>query len=190
MAADVVRLIKIQKISSPAILGHSMGGKTAMTLVQKNLASVSKLIVADIAPVRYTHSHEEFVSAMQCVDFGQVASRGDVDNQLTKDIANSQVRQFLLQNLKRESDGYSWRINLGAIAENMSELLDYRCKEVCNVETLFVAGALSYYITATHHSTIRHLFPSAYIESISNAGHWLHAEQPAQFVELVNSFLL
>ncbi len=189
MAGDVARFIKTHQIQDPVVLGHSMGGKTAMALAQKRLVAIQKLVVADIAPVRYGHSHEEFVTAMQHVDLDQVRSRQDVDRQLGQDIANPQVRQFLLQNLTRDDTGYRWRINLAAIAENMPQLLDYRCKEVSNVETLFIAGSLSHYITNDHHQIIRQLFPSAYIESIEGAGHWLHAEQPARFLELVQHFL-
>ena len=189
MAGDVARFIKTHEIQNPIVLGHSMGGKTAMALAQKRLAAISKLIIADIAPVPYRHSHEEFVTAMQHVDFDQVTSRQDVDRQLGQDIANSQVRQFLLQNLARDGGKYRWRINLDAIAENMSQLLDYRIKEVSNVEALFIAGSLSHYITDDHHHGIRQLFPSAYIESIAGAGHWLHAEQPVRFINLVQHFL-
>ncbi len=189
MAGDVAKFIKSHQIHNPVLLGHSMGGKTAMTLAQKHLVAIQKLIIADIAPVPYQHSHEEFVTAMQHVDFDQVRSRQDVDRQLAQDIANQQVRQFLLQNLTRDDSGYRWRINLTAIAENMPQLLDYRCKEISNVESLFIAGSLSHYITTDHHHIIRQLFPSAYIESIEGAGHWLHAEQPARFVELVKHFL-
>ncbi len=189
MAADVAGFIKRHNLFRPAIIGHSMGGKTTMALAQNHLAAVSKLVIADIAPVRYDHSHDEFVTAMRNIDFSQVNSRGDVDKQLSQDIANTQVRQFLLQNLEKEDDRYQWRINLDAIAVNMPALLDYRETGVCNAETLFIAGSLSAYISRDYHHRMRQLFPSAYIESIADAGHWLHAEQPEKFVTMVRHFL-
>jgi len=174
----------------PVVLGHSMGGKTAMTLGQTGIVGISRLIVVDIAPVRYQHSHEEFVDAMKRVDFTQVRSRSSVDSQLANSIANPQVRQFLLQNLVKDEDGYRWRINLKAVEENMSELLGYYNNDECHVDTLFISGSLSHYITPQHHADIRKRFPSAYIETIEQAGHWVHAEQPKKFANLVNSFLL
>ena len=189
MAADIARFIRNQRLNMPALLGHSMGGKVAMSLAQSGIVGIARLIVADIAPVSYRHSHQEFVTAMQRVDFSQVSSRREVDTQLANSIANDQVRQFLLQNLVRDEGKYRWRLNLRAIQENMSQLLGYYDKEVSHVDTLFIGGSLSQYITPQHHGEIRKRFPSAYIETVEQAGHWLHAEQPEKFAGLVNHFL-
>ena len=190
MAADVALLIDQLGLERPAVIGHSMGGKAAMAMAQMDLAQIDKLIVADIAPVSYGHSHENYVNAMQQIDLENISSRRDVHKRLANTIPEPGIRQFLLQNLNRRDDGYSWRINLEAIQNNMQALLDYQFDQVCDTETLFIAGEHSNYISAASNQTMARLFPASRIKTIKNAGHWLHAEQPARFVETVKSFLL
>jgi len=190
MAADVALLIDQFRLERPSIIGHSMGGKSAMALAQMDLAQIDKLIVADIAPIAYGHSHEDYVNAMRDIDLQRVSSRREVDELLANSIPEPGIRQFLLQNLIREKEGYSWRINLEAIQNNMQSLLDYSLDQVSETETLFIAGEHSNYISAESNESIVRLFPDSRIETIENAGHWLHAEQPARFVETVKSFLL
>ncbi len=189
MAADVLSFIETQNLSQPVILGHSMGGKVAMALAQENRDKIAKLIVADIAPVSYKHSHDNFISAMKQVDFDQVRSRKEVDLQLRRDIPSAPIRQFLLQNLTKTGSQYKWRINLEAIEKNLPKLLDYNTEGESNVETLFVGGSLSDYIQPAYHVAIQRLFPSSSIQIIDQAGHWLHAEKPREFVDLVQNFL-
>ena len=190
MAADVLGFIESQKLSQPVILGHSMGGKVAMALAQGNEETIAKLIVADIAPVSYEHSHDNFISAMKLIDFNQVKSRKDVDLQLQQNISSGPIRQFLLQNLIKIDSQYKWRINLEAIEKNLPKLLDYNIEVESNVETLFIGGSLSDYITPSHHADIQRLFPASSIEMIDQAGHWLHAEKPQEFVDSVRRFLI
>lgn len=189
MAGDVQRFIETHKLIQPAIVGHSMGGKVAMALAQATEAMIAKLIIADISPVPYTHSHDNFISAMKQVNFDQVTSRKDVDLQLQRDIPSAPIRQFLQQNLTRIDDQYRWRINLEAIEENLPKLLDYNIAGKSDVETLFIGGSLSDYISPAHHADIQRLFPNSSIQTIDQAGHWLHAEKPREFVDLVQRFL-
>lgn len=190
IAADVAQLIEHYNLERPAIIGHSMGGKTAMAMAQLGLAHMDRLVIADIAPVPYSHTHEGFVNAMQAIDLARVSSRNEVESRLSETIPEPGIRQFLLQNLKRGENGYWWRINLTAIQSNMSDLLDYNIDQVSDIETLFIAGGKSNYIEPGMHRAIRHLFPNSQIQTINNAGHWLHAEQPAQFIEIVKAFLI
>lgn len=190
MAADVALLINQLRLERPAVIGHSMGGKAAMALAQMDLAQIDKLIVADIAPIAYSHSHEDFVHAMLEINLRNVSSRREVDQLLANSIPEPGIRQFLLQNLIRGKDNYSWRINLEAIQNDMQSLLDYPFNQVSETQALFIAGEHSNYISAESKQTIAHLFPESRIETVPNAGHWLHAEQPARFVEKVKSFLL
>ena len=189
MAKDIAALITDQKLQKPVILGHSMGGKAAMTLAQMGLVPVDKLIIADIAPVPYTHSHETLVQAMLRVKLEGVRNRSEVQNQLAESILNPGIRQFLLQNLVRENGEYRWRINLQAIENNMASLLDYATEQTADNQTLFIAGSNSDYIQPDMYSTIKKLFPNSRVETIKDAGHWIHAEKPSEFVKLVRQFV-
>lgn len=190
MAEDVAWLIEQYGIRKPSLLGHSMGGKVAMSVVQLGLTEIDRLIVADIAPVAYQHSHLGYVDAMQEVELADARSRSQVDDQLAGHIPESGIRQFLLQNLVREDDQYSWRINLPAIRSNMPLLLDYPDHPASEVETLFIGGANSSYISDAAYPEIVRQFPASRIETIADAGHWLHAEQPEQVVQHTSRFLL
>ncbi len=189
IASDVAWLIEQRGLHRPAMLGHSMGGKAAMTLVQAGMSDISKLIVADIAPLPYQHSHTEFIDAMSSVDFNKVKTRNDVENQLKTDIPEPMIRQFLMQNLIRIDSGFNWRINLEAISENMGFILGYDQEQISETETLFIGGGNSNYIVPAVHPEINRLFPSSKFETIEGAGHWLHAEQPDRFIQLVKDFL-
>ncbi len=189
MANDVACLIEQRGFSGTTILGHSMGGKTAMALVQTGMTELHKLIVADIAPVPYQHSHSEFVKAMTAVNFTEVRARKDVEKQLEVEISDPMIRQFLMQNLMRQQNRFQWRINLDAIAENMEFLLGYDHKQSSDTDTLFIAGGNSGYIVPDVYPEISRLFPLSKIVTIDNAGHWLHAEQPEKFIKLVWEFI-
>ena len=164
---------------------------TALALLHPEL--VEKLIVADIAPVPYRHTMISYVEAMQAVDLSTVTRRGEVDAQLKAAVPEAPIRSFLLQNLVAENGAFSWRINLKALADRMDEITGFPTAdfggERFDRPTLFVAGERSDYVRASHHDEIHRLFPNARIETIAGAGHWLHAEQPDRFVDIVLGFL-
>lgn len=193
MAADLSRLIASNGSDSAIVIGHSMGGKAAMDLALTAPQFVKALVVVDIAPVRYKHSHDQFIDSMQSVSLDQLNSRRDADLRLSASIADEMVRQFLLQNLIKTDQGYSWRINLSVLAENMSTLIDFPMTESgqpFHGPTLFVRGGASDYVDPVRHDEIIHaLFPNYRIETIDGAGHWLHAEQPKAFLDRVKLFL-
>ena len=189
MAEDVALLIRKLSLNSPSILGHSMGGKTAMCLVQSGLVSVDRLIVADIAPVSYSHSHLDHVNALSSIDLQHVSSRSDVDRQLATTVSDAGIRQFLLQNLVRDEGSFSWRINLEAIGNNMESLVGYPELPPSDVKTLFIRGERSDYIQDRYYPEIQRLFPDSRVNTINDAGHWLHAEQPERVIELTKYFL-
>jgi len=189
MATDLAALITDEKLVNPAVLGHSMGGKAAMTLAQFGLVPLGKLVIADIAPVPYQHSHEEFIEAMQSVDLGRARSRGEADKQLAERISEPGIRQFLLQNLVRENSNYRWRINLEAIKNNLPSILGFGSQQPANNQTLFISGGNSPYIKPQMYPEMDRQFPHHIVETIDNAGHWIHAEKPEAFVDLIKQFL-
>jgi pimeloyl-ACP methyl ester carboxylesterase len=130
---------------------------------------------------------------MRSVDLSTVTRRGEVDAQLKADVPEAPIRSFLLQNLVAENGVFSWRINLAALADRMDEITGFPTADFgagrFDKPTLFVAGERSDYVRASHHDEIHRLFPNARIETIAGAGHWLHAEQPDRFVDIVLGFL-
>jgi pimeloyl-ACP methyl ester carboxylesterase len=192
MAEDVLALIEAEKLERPVLLGHSMGGKTAMMAALTNPGAIGAMIVADIAPVSYGHSHDSFVDALRAVDLAAVKRRGDADEVLRDAVPEAGLRGFLLHNLVFEDEGPRWRLNLDAIDRNMAALTDFPEPLAAGTYTgpsMFVVGAKSDYVQPDHHATIRRYFPQASILLIADAGHWLHAERPAEFLDLVSRFL-
>ncbi|MEM9009825.1 MAG: alpha/beta fold hydrolase [Pseudomonadota bacterium] len=172
------------------LLGHSMGGKAAMMLALGGQARLGKLIVADIAPVGYGHSHADHVAAMQGVDLSAVERRSDADRQMAAAVPDRAVRAFLLQSLDIGEDGTRWRLNLEALGAGMADLVGWPAVEGRHDgPTLFLRGGRSDYVGPEHAPAIHAQFPGAEIQEIADAGHWLHAEAPDAFVAAVEAFL-
>lgn len=189
MVEDVVQWSNMLGLNRAIFLGHSMGGKTAMTLALSAPERVSALIVVDIAPVSYKHSHLALVAAMRDLDLSTLRSRTEADRALAESITDDAVRGFLLQNLVLEGGRLSWRLNLPALAAHMDDLVGFPGLSAAYTgPVLFVAGARSDYICPEHKQAIYNYFPNARIESIE-AGHWVHAERPALLLETIMEFL-
>lgn len=189
LALDVEHFMKERQMYHPSVIGHSMGGKTAMMIAQDLRVPLHRLIVADIAPVPYSHSHMDLVRALQALDLSVAKNRTHIDEMLSAGVSEVSTRQFLLQNIRREESGYGWRLNLEAIAANMGALLDYHNDHVSAVETLFLRGEHSDYVLPRHQAAIDARFPKSHVETIANAGHWLHAEKPRQVIDACARFL-
>lgn len=196
MAEDVRRFIAGRGLAgAAAVVGHSMGGKAAMTLALEHGEVVERLVVVDIAPVPYAHgTFMPFVRAMRAVDPSGVSRRAEVDERLREAVPDPGVRAFLLQNLVSDErgGGLRWRVNLAAIEADMADVMGFPDPEPGRAyegRTLFLAGERSDYVRPEHHGTIRGLFPNVTIEAVPGAGHWVHAEQPERFLERVQAFL-
>jgi esterase len=191
MAEDVAELLAGQGVASALILGHSMGGKVAMQLAFTQPALVQKLIVADMSPRGYTPLHNEIITALAALDVSSYASRTEIEEVLAGPIPSLNLRRFLLKNLARKADGkFFWKINVTGIAENYPHLREALTSPApFTSPTLFIRGAKSEYIRAVGEPSIHELFPGAEIKTIENAGHWVHADAPDEFVRLVREFL-
>ncbi len=192
MAADVRTLFESQEIERSDLIGHSMGGKAAMWLALTEPQRVDRLVVVDIAPVRYDHSFEELIRILRQLPLEHLSGRAAADEWLARQLPEPTLRQFLLQNLVRRGDRYLWRINLDAIEQAMPELMGF--PDVHGLRpffgpALFIAGERSSYILPEYGATINQLFPRAAIERLPDVGHWLHSEQPEQFLAIVQRFL-
>lgn len=192
MAADVRFFMDKQGLESAVWLGHSMGGKVAMRAALATPERVSRLIVADIAPVVYQRDFSELLASLLALDLERINSRDDADAQLRQHIPEQGLRRFLLQNLERQGERLVWRVNLRAIHNNLENILGFPIDSDAQQylgDVLFLRGESSDYIQPEHEARMRHLFPNLRIETINGAGHWLHTEQPARVATCINAFL-
>lgn len=170
------------------VLGHSMGGKAAMTLALTERTSVNRLIVADIAPVAYSHTQLQFIHAMRAVDLAPVTRRSDAEAQLEALGVDPALQSFFTQSL--DISGKRWRLNLDVLEEYMPHIMSFPFSETAySGSTLFLSGGDSDYVQHEHRDHIRALFPTARFAKIPGAGHWLHAEKPREFEAAVRTFL-
>ncbi|MCU4177534.1 alpha/beta fold hydrolase [Carboxylicivirga sp. N1Y90] len=205
MANDLKLFYEDQNIDKAHLIGHSMGGKTAMRFALENPQLIDKLVILDIAPKSYasfsnyaqiTNNHAGIIKAMQAVDVQGVNSRKDIDTQLSKQLDNDKLRHFLLKNIERKKDGtYQWRLNLAIISKSLETLMDgfsglspNECK--VSLPSIFIRGENSGYVMDEDTLIIRKFFKDAEVVSIPEAGHWLHAEQPTLLVKTLAYFLL
>nr|WP_321414421.1 alpha/beta fold hydrolase [uncultured Allomuricauda sp.] len=191
LSDDVIRYMDHHNIESSYVLGHSMGGKTAMQLATSRPERVTKLIVADIAPKYYPPHHDFIFNGLSHLDFDQISDRREADEELSKHIKEKGVRQFLLKNLYwEEKDRLGFRFNLKVLKERMEEIGEnISSNAVYDGPTLFLRGDRSEYIQPNDFAEIKRHFPNAEIETIDKAGHWLHAENPKQFYNKSFTFL-
>jgi pimeloyl-ACP methyl ester carboxylesterase len=198
---DLLEFMNKQSIEKAIIVGHSMGGKTAMFFAADYPERISHLIVVDISPRSYKStnsnqllSHTTIIRAMFNLDFYGITSRDEINEILAKSISEDRIRQFLLKNIKRSKNNeYSWSLNLKTIRNELPEImdgLDEDQSEIIGFPVLFIKGANSDYILDEDRKFIYQIFPFADIETIPKAGHWVHAEQPELFLQKVRSFIL
>ncbi len=192
LAEDVGAFIERHRLGSPAVLGHSLGGKAAMVLALEQPELVRALIVVDIAPVAYPHSFLPYVQAMQRVDLDRLKRREEADAALAEQIEDAGIRRLLLQNLVYGEGRYRWRVNLDAFAANLSPLRGFPAASAARRyegPVLFIHGGRSSYVQPEHEGHIRRLFPHARLQAIAGAGHWVHVDQPQAFSAAVCAFL-
>jgi pimeloyl-ACP methyl ester carboxylesterase len=189
MSSDLLEFIEDHNLRAFYLLGHSMGGKAVMNFAQE-CDLVDKMIVADIAPKIYAPHHTIIIESLKNVDFTKVSSRNDVEQLLSEDIKEPAIRQFLMKNLYwREKNVLDWKINLDSICKNLDQIIGAIDNNVVTIPTLFIRGQNSNYIKNEDFPQIKEQFPNSRIETIPNAGHWLHAENPSLFYNLVVRFL-
>jgi len=191
MAADIAETMDALGIARAAVLGHSMGGKAAMAFALAHPGRVERLVVADIAPVRYPSSLRGHVEAMRALPLRAGLMRREADAALAAAVPEPGIRAFLLQSLRFETDPPEWRLGLAEIAAAMPEIEDFSSPPGARYEgpTLVLAGEHSPYIRPEHHALFRALFPRARFATVPKAGHWVHAENPAGFLALLEPFL-
>lgn len=189
MAADLAEVIMLHG-GVADVLGHSMGGKAAMVLALTQSPLVRRLIVADIAPVAYSHDQSRNIAAMAGLDLTGLTSRTKADERLALSVEDPALRAFFLQSLDLRASPPGWRLNLSVLKTEIPKIIGWPGTQgQYSGPALFLSGADSSYVLPAHHALILAQFPNACFARIPGAGHWLHAEKPREFEEAVQNFL-
>ncbi|PSQ95106.1 MAG: alpha/beta hydrolase [Bacteroidetes bacterium SW_9_63_38] len=190
MAADVRDFIARHDLDDVILLGHSMGGKTAMQTALSYPEAIDRLIVADMAPKAYEARHDDLLEALARIDPTTYEDREAIDAALAEDVPSRPTRQFLLKNLDYDGEQYSWRMNLDAIRAHYDDInAALPQDETYDGPTLFIRGGTSDYVSEDDLPDTRSRFPAAQLVTIDGAGHWVHADSPTPFAEAVMDFL-
>jgi len=191
MAEDLKEFMESKWIYEARVIGHSMGGKTAMQLALDYPDMVEKLVIVDIANHSYEGGHESIFKALFSLDLNKIENRKEADEFLKDQIEDFGVRQFLLKNLTRnKEEGYEWKMNLPIIYENYQAILGkLEGDEPFENATLFIKGGLSKYITKENFATTQEFFPNSELKTIEKVGHWVHAQAPKELLQIVEAFL-
>jgi pimeloyl-ACP methyl ester carboxylesterase len=192
LVEDLLEFMEQQNLKSANILGHSMGGKAAMQFALTYPDKVNKLVIADIAPKSYPPSHLELFDILLSVDLSKFANRKDIDTALADSVKDFSVRQFILKNIHLNDDGkFIWKMNLPILKKNYLEMSgSINLKSTFSKPTLFIRGEKSFYIEESDSELIKSFFPSAEIVTMLKVGHWVHAENPKEFFQIVMDFLV
>ncbi|MDX2003583.1 MAG: alpha/beta fold hydrolase [Chitinophagales bacterium] len=191
MSNDVAETIQQLGIEKLHLIGHSMGGKVAMRFALDFPHLVEKLVVVDISPRKYNRHHDSVFEAMFAVDLKAIHSRGEAEIQMSKVIDDKPTKQLLLKSLERQPDGsYEWKMNLDVLYEQYEEIVKpIEADHAVPIETLIIKGGKSRYINENDLPLFSALFPKNQLVTIPEAGHWVHAEAPREFLEASLAFL-
>jgi esterase len=205
MSDDLNEFFIQHNLNRAVILGHSMGGKTALAFGFKYPEKVEKMIVVDISPFGYDEtsapeviSHEQIMRSLMMLEPETLTGRQEADDRLRKQIPSEPVRQFLLKNLKRNSGGqFYWTMNLPVLQTHLADIYatilpseNANPTDLPVFPLLFIKGKNSGYLKKEEYDNIRHFFPHAELAEIAGAGHWVHAEQPDEFLKTIRNFIL
>lgn len=190
MAADLMQFIEDQKLKDPVLIGHSMGGKTIMQFSAKHPDTFSKMIMVDIAPKYYPVHHQDILDGLLSIDIKNLTERSEADEQLSKFVKERGIRQFLLKNLDREKEGFTWKANLEVLNRDIEKLgQEINGKNLTKKPVFFIAGEKSDYIKKEDREKIKEMYPNAQTLNIKDAGHWVHAEQQEAFLKTIKYLL-
>lgn len=213
MAEDIAELMRDENINTADFIGHSLGGKTAMFFAKAFPEKVGKVIIVDIAPRFYPQHHQSILEALKSFNPAEISSRKEAEEILRGSIRDESTIQFFLKNLSRKkkevrgitsiesdteesdeendiSEGFEWRFGLQELDENIEEVgKEFTSEKELETNILFLRGEKSGYVSEEDITSIKNIFPKAKIETIANAGHWVHAEQSESFIESCLAFL-
>lgn len=191
MAEDLLSFMESNWIYEATIIGHSMGGKTAMQFALNYPDFAERLIVVDIAPGQAKRGHDDVFDALFSLDLDKVENRKEAEAVLSEKMEDQGVRQFLLKNLSRKKEGgYRWKMNLPVLHQQYENILKpILGSEAYEKDTLFIKGGRSKYISEASEEEMKALFPHYVIKTVEKSGHWVHAEAPNETIEIIRSFI-
>ena len=191
MSNDLLEYINHHNIKNPILIGHSMGGKTVMKFSLKFPKLVHKLFVLDISPKEYPVHHQQIIDSLIDIDFSKLDTRKKIDAELRKSIEQQGLRNFLMKNVYRKDNKVlDFRFNLKSLSENIDKIGEkVDSAEKFTGEVYFFKGSRSEYIMDSDKDLIQKLFPKAKFTKIKNAGHWLHADNPNDFLSELLSLI-
>jgi esterase len=190
MAQDVDQLMTKNQLKTASIIGHSMGGKTAMQFSFLYPARVEKLVIVDISPKTYNYDWIKYIRIMREVDLSRIHNMRNLNKYLSSLIPDNSFRNFLMLNLGRTPKGsYFWKPNLETIENSYTNIAAPVKGPPFYGDTLFIRGQLSSHVKDADRLCIEKLFPSARFATISESGHWVHIDRPKQFIKTVTEFL-
>lgn len=189
MAADIAKLIRDMNIGPAVVVGHSMGGKAAMALALSEPELLRSLMVIDISPVDYQNDYGPYIDAMRAVPLGKLKRRGEAEEYLRAQIPDPGIRAFIMQNLGEVDGALSWQANINAIENGMPNIMTFPDfgDTAFDKPTRFVVGGTSDYVKPDHRDAIVSMFPDATHAVIKDAGHWVHAEKPAEVMAEISA---
>ncbi len=191
MADDVLELCNDLGLEELILVGHSMGGKVAMHVAAKNEDLLEKLVIVDMGTKEYPMHHDHILEGINAVTLDNVSARSEAEKQMEPFIESEGIKQFLLKNLYwKEKGQLSWRMNVQVLEREMAKILGAFQADEILTPTLFIRGAMSNYILDEDISSLELQFPDIEMETIENAGHWVHAEAPNEFLEALLGFCL
>lgn len=191
MAEDLQELVSELALDKIILVGHSMGGKTALRYAQLYPEKLEKLVVLDMGIKTYPSHHDEILKGLNSVNPEQLEKRSDAEEILSRYIESNGIKQFLLKNIYwKEKGRMAWRMNIPVLEQNMSKILAALPKEEIMITTLFMRGGQSNYILDEDIPELESMCPDSEFITIEKAGHWLHAEAPTEFIEALLGFCL
>lgn len=190
LAQDLLEFMDEHDVYTASLLGHSMGGKTVMEFAHLFPERVERLIIADIAPRRYDPKHSTIIEALTSMDMSLVDNRATADKLLSAKIEQPGVRQFLLKNIQRQESGYTWKMNLSSLVKNYHDIIGpVSLGDAFDRPVLVVSGGASDYVQQEDREHFEAHYENVTFHEIANAGHWIHAENPQEFFEVVSDFM-
>ncbi|MFN0033753.1 MAG: alpha/beta fold hydrolase [Saprospiraceae bacterium] len=190
MAEDLRVFMEERWMFRAAVVGHSMGGKTAMQLALSHPDMVEKLVVVDMEPGKADDNHGDIFEALLGMDISKMTDRRDAESYLAERIPDLGTRQFLLKNITRKDDGtFAWKMNLPVLWAHYADILAAVMGDPFDKPALFVRGGRSNYVKDSEWENLKRLFPQAELVTIEDAGHWVHADKPAELLAVLKVFL-